>query len=330
MGRQVGDRPNWPKLLAEAGVVIAPEYPPLPLLLDDEVIEAQPDQSSLTARFVEESVRFIRANRERPFFLYLAHIYVHLPIYVPDRFARESRNGTYGAAVASIDWAAGVLLAELRRLGLERDTVVIFTSDNGSRANGEGGSNAPLRGVKGTTWEGGMRVPCLVRWPGHVEAGSVSSALTTAMDVLPTLAAIAGTEPPSDRTIDGRDLTPVLEGSTSSPHESFFYYRGNGLEAVHAGRWKLHVARSGGAVTELYDLGSDIGETHNLCAQQPDVVVRLEAQADAARAELGDAVQGITGQGVRPVGQVEAAVPLTTFDPDHPYYLAEYDLAERG
>src|SRR5436190_11013882 len=168
------------------------EMPQLSLILGEEVIEAQPDQASLTARFVEQSVRFLRANRDRPFFLYLAHIYVHLPIYVQERFARASRNGAYGAAVATVDWAAGVLLAELRRLGLDHDTLVIFTSDNGSRAADEGGSNLPLRGVKGTTWEGGMRVPCVARWPGRIPAGTVRSAVTTSMDLFPTLAALAG------------------------------------------------------------------------------------------------------------------------------------------
>lgn len=332
MGRQrmLEDMPDWLKVFSESGIVIASEYPPLPLLLDDEVIEAQPDQSSLTARFVEESVRFMRANRDRPFFLYLAHIYVHLPIYVQERFARQSRNGVYGAAVASIDWAAGVLLAELRRLGIEEDTVVIFTSDNGSRDKGEGGSNAPLRGEKGTTWEGGFRVPCLFRWPGHVDAGSLSSVVTTAMDLFPTIAAIAGADLPSHRTIDGRDITPVLEGKKALLHEAFFYYHGNNLAAVRAGVWKLHIWRSGAPVDELYNLEEDIGESRNVFDQRRDVVTHLRALADEARQDLGDAVQGIAGSGVRSVGRVENPVPLTTFQPGQPYYLEEYDLPHRG
>jgi len=130
------------------------KWPPLPLLRDEEVMQEQPDQSGLTERYVEESLRFIREQRQRPFFLYLAHMHVHLPIYAPARFLRESRNGAYGAAVACIDWAAGVIMAELRRLGLEDNTMVIFTSDNGSRCRGEGGSNGVLRGIKTTTWEG--------------------------------------------------------------------------------------------------------------------------------------------------------------------------------
>ena len=232
--------------------------------------------------------------------------------------------------MACIDWAAGVLLAELRRLGLEDDTIVIFTSDNGSRSKGEGGSNAPLRGTKGDTWEGGMRVPCLVRWPGHVEAGAVSSVLATAMDLFPTLARIAEADLPSDRIIDGRDITPVLLGGTAGPHEAFYYYRGNGLEAVRSGGWKLYVARLGVQVDELYDLVDDVGETNNVFAHQPGVVAQLGAHVGRARADLGDARLGITGSAIRPVGRVDRAVTLTTFDPHFPYYLAEYDLIDRG
>jgi arylsulfatase A len=322
-----------PELLRDAGVPFVEEYPPLPLLLDEEVLEEQPDQASLTARYVDESVRFLRANRDRPWFLYLAHIYVHLPIYVLPRFAQESRNGAYGAAVASIDWAAGVLLAELRRLGLEEDTLVVFTSDNGSRAQGEGGSNAPLRGTKGTTWEGGQRVPCIVRWPGRVPPGSVCSAVATAMDLLPTFAAVAGDRAgvPLDRVVDGRDITSLLlDPDSASPHEVFLYYRGADLEAVRAGRWKLHVARAGTELEELYDLDADEGEITDVVAEEPDVVAQLRALAAAARADLGDARLGVEGAGRRPVGEVDEPVTLTTFDPDHPYYVAEYDLLDRG
>ncbi len=157
-------------------------HPPLPLMLDEEVIEAQPDQAALTERYLQESIRFIRSNRDKPFLLYFAHMYVHLPLYVQPRFAAESRNGPYGAAVRCIDWALAVLMAELTALGLSDDTIVIFTSDNGALCRPGEGSNAPLRDVKGTTWEGGIRVPCIVRWPGEVPAGTTSDALTTAMD----------------------------------------------------------------------------------------------------------------------------------------------------
>ncbi len=333
MGRQVWPEgtPPMPELMAQFGLSFpVAEMPPLPLILDEEVLEQQPDMASLTARFVDESVRFVRANRDRPFFLYLAHIYVHLPIYVQERFAAESRNGRYGAAVASIDWAAGVLMAELRRLGLDDDTVVIFTSDNGSRARDEGGSNHPLRGTKGTTWEGGLRVPCIVRWPGHVPAGVVSSALVTSMDLFPTLAALGGAEVPGDRSIDGVDVTDVFEGSPTSTRETFLYYWSNNLEAVRHGRWKLHLARDGQPLDALYDLVDDVGEDHDVFAAEPDVVAALNRLAEDARDELGDARLGRAGRGVRPIGEVAEPTPLTAFDPNHPYYVAEYDLPDRG
>ena len=333
MGRQRTENDfSLPALMAKLGIPFVDEMPPLPLLLDDEVLEQQPDQTSLTARYVDESIRFLRANRDRPFFLYLAHIYVHLPIYVQERFAVASRNGRYGAAVASIDWATGVLLAELRSLGLDDDTIVIFTSDNGSRARDEGGSNLPLRGEKATAWEGGLRVPCLVRWPGNVPAGAVRSDLTTGMDLLPTLATLCGGEVPDDRTLDGRDISPILLGDAgaSSPHEAFWYYVADQLHAVRAGRWKLHVFREGVAVEELYDLVDDLGETNDVASSHPDVVADLMRHAEQARAELGDAATGRVGAGRRPVGEVADPVPLTTFDPVHPYYLAEYDLTDMG
>src|SRR5690606_23841397 len=211
MGRQTGTRtrPDGER----------PGYPPLPLMVDDELLEQQPEHSSLTARYVNEAVRFIRSSRDEPFFLYLAHMYVHLPIYVQERFARESRNGAYGAAVATIDWATAVILHELESLGIDERTLVIFTSDNGSLAGDGGGSNAPLRGTKGTTWEGGMRVPGIARWPGRIEPGRVTNELATAMDLFTTLAALCGAEMPSDRTIDGRDISPLLfDPEARSPH----------------------------------------------------------------------------------------------------------------
>jgi arylsulfatase A-like enzyme len=333
MGRQVwpAEGPTKEEVLASHGLAPdALDQPPLPLLLDEEVLEQQPDQTSLTSRFVDEGLRFIRRNADRPWFLYLAHIYVHLPLYVPETFVSTSRNGTYGGAVAAIDWAAGVLLAELRRLGLEDDTVVIFTSDNGSRGV-DGGSNAPLRGAKAWTWEGGMRVPFIVRWPGRVPAGSRCSAVATSMDLYPTLAALAGADVPQDRVIDGRDISALLTGTTDrSPHDAFFYYRGNDLEAVRAGRWKLHVARRGEPVEELYDLDADPSESTDLAGTEREVVLELAQHADRARADLGDARLGIKGSGNRPVGEVDNPTTLTTYDPSHPYFMAEYDLADRG
>lgn len=313
-------------------------YPPLPLLRDEEVIQAQPDQAALTERYVEECVRFIRDNREQPFFLYFAHMYVHLPIYPPDRFLRESANGRYGAAVAAIDWSVGVLLHELNQLGLDENTLVIFTSDNGSRARDEGGSNEPLRGYKGTTWEGGQRVPCLMRWPAQILAGRVCRAVATAMDLCPTLAILGGAAIPTDRIIDGQDIRPLMqaEADAASPHAAFFYYIMHYLMAVRVGKWKLHVGRMTfpdkqiTSVAELYDLETDVGETTNLYDQYPTIVAELEAQLAACRQDMGDHVTGITGQNVRPVGCVDAPRTLTTYDPKHPYMIALYDLQDRG
>ncbi|CAN5740413.1 N/A [soil metagenome] len=327
MGRQapMTEGPYAPKPGRE------PHYlPPLPLMADDEVLEQQPDQASLTGRYVAEAVRFLRDAADDPFFLYLAHLYVHVPIYVQERFARQSDNGSYGAAVESIDWATAVLLQELRALGLDQDTIVIFTSDNGSRGV-DGGSNEPLRGAKTTTWEGGMRVPCLVRWPGHVAPGRVSDEIATSMDLYPTLAALCGAEVPTDRTIDGLDITALLlDDGAATPHEAFFYYWMNDLEAVRVGRWKLHLAKHGTPGQALYDLDADPGESTDRLATEPAVVAELLEHAERARCSLGDALTGREGDDVRPAGRVADPVPLTSYDPDHPYYLAEYDLTDRG
>jgi len=322
-----------------------PDMPPLPLLdgtADDgaTVVEQQPDQTTLTARYVEEAVSFLRTNAHRPFFLYLAHMYVHLPLYVEERFREASRNGAYGAAVASIDWATGVLLDELEALGLADDTIVIFTSDNGSlgdrpaplgRPEPIGGSNLPLRGWKGTTFEGGLRVPAIVRWPGHVPTGDVYDGLVTSLDLFPSLAAVCGAEVPTDRTIDGIEASDVLFGAGGdSPRDTFAYYRMNDLEAVRDRRWKLFFSRFGEVRHELYDLLADPAESVDLAADEPEEVARLSSFADIIRADLGDERLGIAGAGVRPIGRVENARPLTVFDPHHPYTVADYDLPERG
>ncbi len=307
-------------------------YPPLPLLRDERVIQQQPDQTGLTERYVAESVSFMQENAHRPFFLYLAHMYVHLPLFVPARFMKQSRNGRYGAAVECIDWAMGVLMHELTRLGIADDTVVIFTSDNGSRCQNEGGSNGPLRGVKGTTWEGGFRVPSIVRWPGHVAPGAVCRELVTAMDLYPTLAEIAGAALPDDRIIDGRTILPLLrrDGDVASPHGAFFYYLMDSLEAVRDRRWKLHVRKRDTRMTALYDLHADPGETTDVAERHPDIVADLMARLQTCRDKLGDAATQSPGADVRPVGRVERGATLTRYDPDHPYMIAMYDLADRA
>ena len=308
------------------------ERPPLPLVRDTEVIQEQPDQAAVTERYVEEAVKFIREDRDGPFFLYFAHMHVHIPIYTPTHFERESENGIYGAAVAAIDWSVDVLMKELVRQGIDDNTLLIFTSDNGSRARDEGGSNAPLRGMKGTTWEGGQRVPFIMRWPGKIAAGSVCSELATGMDVMPTLAAIGGTSAPDDRIIDGHNISSIVfgESEASSEYEEFFYYKQKSLEAVRSGKWKLHVRKAGEEIQELYDLESDVSETTNLYDSEPAVVAELTAKIEACRVDLGDEATGVTGENVRPIGRVDNPKPLTVYNPDHPYIIAMYDKPHRG
>ncbi len=306
------------------------DAPPLPLMRDTEVIQQQPDQAGLTERYVEEAVRFLRHPRENPFFLYFAHMYVHTPLFVPPALQKRSRNGKYGAAVECIDWAAGAILHELERLGLAENTLVIFTSDNGS---GRPESNAPLRGKKGTTWEGGMRLPCIMRWPKRIKPGSECDAVTSSMDFYPTLAALGGAHVPDDRIIDGHDIRPLMFGeSTESPYNAFFYYMCNRLEGVRHGKWKLHVGKKFGSeyrdIRELYDLESDIGEQHNLYDGEPVVVEDLSVLLNNCRRDIGDEAEGVRGINVRPVGRVANPAPLTRHDPVYPYLVAEYDLAD--
>ena len=303
--------------------------PPLPLLRDLDVIQQQPDQRNLIERYTEEATGFLRSHRAEPFFLYLAHMQVHLPLYAPERFLQESQNGRYGACIEAVDWSTRVILHELRALGIEGNTLVLFTSDNGSRGD-NGGSNGPLRGRKGTTWEGGLRVPCVMSWPGVIAPGGQCDGLTSSIDLLPTLAKLAGTRAPDDRIIDGVDLQPLLASpSGRSPRETFAYYHESRLEAIRDGRWKLFVRRGQEEVRELYDLATDTAETTNVCDHNPQVVRELMAKADATREDLGDAAAGAQGQ-TRPIGRVEVGVPLTEYDPNHPYIEAEYDLSDRG
>lgn len=309
----------------------APDRPPLPLLRDDDVIQEQPDMAGLTERYAEESVRFLRENRDRPFFLYLAHMHVHLPHIVADAFMRRTTNGRYGAAVSAIDWSVEVLMNELKTLGIDENTLMVFTSDNGSRARAEGGSNAPLNGTKATTWEGGLRVPCIARWPGRVPAGRTSAELITSLEFMPTFARLAGTAEPQDRIIDGHDISPLLLGEpgAESPRDTFFYYHGSNLDAVRRGSWKLFVRRNGTPdmpeTGELYNLDDDIGETTNVAEQNPDIVSELKQLLDDCRRDMGDEATGVEGENRRPAGWVDNPKPLTEYHPDHPYIVALYD-----
>ena len=315
-------------------------FPPLPLLRDTDVIQEQPSQEGLTERYTEEAVRFIRDNQDGPFFLYFAHMHVHRPILVSRRFVDSAKNGRYGAAVEAIDWSLGVLMHELETLGLDKNTLVIFTSDNGSRAD-LGGSNGNLRGTKMTTWEGGMRLPLIVRWAGHIEPNQTSRELISSLDFLPTIASIAGCELQSPNVIDGQDLSSLLlEPEAKSSRDSFFYYFNDILCAVRSGKWKLHVVTTerelpsrkitSTTVVELYDLETDASETTNVAEAHPEIVEKLTSLIDACRVDLGDEHTSTVGLGRRAGGRVASPATLTQFDPTNPVLWAEYDTDEFG
>ena len=308
--------------------------PPLPLLRGNTVVQEQPDQAAITERYVDECLQFMDDPGDQPFFLYLAHLYVHTPLFIAEQFMAGSRNGTYGGAVAAIDWATGAIMDALRKRGLDENTLVIFTSDNGGTRRG---CNAPLRGNKGTCWEGGQRVPCIMRWPGKIEPGGETSGIAASIDLYSTLARIGGAEIPVDRAVDGVDISGVILRGDESPRDTFIYHAFNHLQAVRKGPWKLRVChRSFGEdsletdLKELYNLDDDVGETTNVYEQHPDVVAELSAIVDAARRDLGDKATGTVGAGLRTPGHVEDPKPLTTYDENHPYIVAMYDMFDRS
>ena len=259
-------------------------WPPLPLLRNETVIEAPVDRTLLTKRTTQAVIRFITANKARPFFVLFSHTMpgsTQAPFSSP-RFRGKSANGPYGDAVEEIDWSTGEILATLNRLGLDRQTLVVWTSDNGApKREPPQGSNAPLKGWGYTTAEGGMRVPCVVRWPGHIQADTACDELTTMMDWLPTFAKLAGAKLPTDRMIDGKNIWPLLcaQPGSKSPYQAFYYYQMKQLQAVRSRQWKLYLPTPvSGRLSPnkrppmLYDLHADIGETNNLADKNPEVV----------------------------------------------------------
>lgn len=297
--------------------------PPLPLMENEEVIEAPVDCNLLTKRYTEKAIDYIKANRQRPFFLYLAHA---MPGSIPDAFASDafrgrSKGGPWGDKVEELDWSTGQILDTLRELGIEGRTLVLWTSDNGAgRIKAEGrGSNLPLAGWGYSTDEGGMRVPCIMWWPGVIQAGTICSELATTLDVLPTFAKLAGAGVPVDRIIDGKDIGSLIFGSpaATSPHTAFFYYYMEQLQAVRSRQWKLYLPLDdkrtspfrgiGKTPPRLFDLEVDLSETSNLVEKRPDIVQRLTKYAEQAREDLGDA--GRAGEGQRPAGKIENPKP---------------------
>jgi len=294
-------------------------YPDLPLIEGEEVIALDPDQRMLTTAYTEHAVKFIEANKDRPFFLYVPHSMPHVPLHVSDKFAGKSKQGLYGDVIMEIDWSVGQILSTLERLGLDRNTLVFFSSDNGPWLSygDHAGSAKPLREGKGTTFDGGQREPCIMRWPGKIPAGAVCSEPCAMFDVLPTVAGLAGAEAPGDRVIDGKDIWPLMSGQTgaASPHDAFFFYHGNQLQAVRSGQWKLHLPHeyrscpkpgAGGRPRPyikkktgqaLFDLRNDIGEQHDVAAEHPEIVERLVKTAK----EFDKALKATA----RPAGKVE-------------------------
>ena len=306
------------------------DRPPLPLVRDKEVIQEQPDQRSIAERYTEDAVKFMRENKETPFFLYLAHMQVHLPLYAAEKFVKESKNGDYGACVASIDWSTKVIFDELKELGIDENTIVIFTSDNGSRLQNQGGSNGNLRGGKGQTWDGGQRVPCIIRWPGKINEGQQTDALSTTMDFLPSITKLIGGNLPSKK-IDGIEMSDLFfSNENSSKRDSFLYYNEDELEAIRYKNWKLHFKKEDKLINELYDLDNDISEKVNLYSSHKEIVNKLSILADEFRKSLGDKYLDIKGEEVRPANRIDNPKPLTEYDENHPYMYAEYDKGERG
>lgn len=271
-------------------------WPPLPLLRNEEQIETEPDQDTLTRRYTEESLTFIRAakqpeNEGRPFFLYLAHTMPHVPLGASAQFAGKSPRGIYGDVVEEIDWSTGQIVQALCELGLAENTLVFFTSDNGPWLNQKtgGGSAGLLREGKGSTWEGGMREPGIAWWPGHIPAGRVTTALASTLDLFPTLLTLAGGMVPVDRPIDGCEMTRLLLGDEESPRQVFFYYREDDLTAVRKGPWKMHFKTQAGYVQIkpdihdpplLYQIENDPAEQFDVAKQHPEIIDDLRREVE--------------------------------------------------
>ena len=260
------------------------QFPALPLLDGETVIEMDPDADLLTKRITERAVEFIKRHKSSPFFLYIPHPIPHKPLHVspplmqdvPEaiKAALEKENGNidyktrdklFKQAIAEIDWSVGEILDTLKQQGIDENTLVLFTSDNGPAV----GKAGPLKGRKGSTYEGGMREATVVRWPGKIPAGASSDEVMTAMDLHPTFAKLAGAEMPADRVIDGKDIWNTLIGKAKSPHKAFFYHRLEELQAVRSGDWKLRL--QDGKAAQLYNLKTDNGETENLIGIHPEI-----------------------------------------------------------
>jgi arylsulfatase A-like enzyme len=305
-------------------------WPHLPLISGNEVVNPQmtsKDQEQLTTQYTERAVAFIEKNKDRPFFLYVPHSMVHVPLHVSDKFRGKSGAGLFGDVLMEVDWSVGEIVGAIRKHGLEKDTLVLFTADNGPWLSygDHAGSALPLREGKGTMFDGGCREPTIAWWPGTVPAGTSCAEPVMTIDVLPTVAKLVGATLP-EHPIDGLDIGPLLRGEAGakSPHEALYFYYGAELHAVRMGKWKLHFPHgyrtlngrkggTGGMPVEydpariglsLFDLEADISETTDVKEQHPDVVKRIQELADAMRKDLGDALTKQKGAGVREAGRL--------------------------
>jgi len=307
----------------------AKRYPPLPLIENTTVVDPDvtpEDQTQLATKYTERAVDFIRRNRERPFFLYVPHTMVHVPIFVSDKFKGKSGAGLYGDVVMELDWSMGRILDTLRENGLEENTLVIFTADNGPWLNygNHAGKTGGLREGKGTMFEGGTRNPTVMWWPGTIPAGTRCDTMAMTIDLLPTIAHLIGAKLP-ERKIDGKNVWPIIVGEpgAENPHAGYWLYYGRELQAVRTERWKLHLphryrhylmdqvgqdGHPGRTVNRqidfaLYDMDNDVNETTDVKDEHPEIVAQLKRIAQTARAELGD--NGREGPGVRPPGKLQ-------------------------
>ncbi len=311
----------------------AKHFPPLPLIEGTETLREadEHDQAMMTTQLTARAVDFINRHRTEPFFLYVPHPQPHVPLFVSERFRGKTERGLYGDVIAEIDWSVGEILNAIKTNGLDDNTLVVFTSDNGPWLSyGEhSGRATPLREGKGTVWEGGVREPCIMRWPGKIPAGTVCDEPAMNIDMLPTLAKLIDAKMPEQK-IDGLDIWPLLSGAegATNPHDGYwFYYKKNELQSVSMGHWKLYLphayrtlnGREGGegglpvkydnlrTKVELYDLNGDISEKQNVAEQHPEQVEKMLAFAEKARAELGDSLTKREGTGARSPGVVKEA-----------------------
>jgi len=280
------------------GIPYSNDMTPTPLVRNDKVVEEPANQDTLTRRYTEEAIGFVERAKAKPFFLYLAHNMPHIPLHASERFKGKSAGGLYGDVIEELDWSVGEVLSALKRLGLDRETIVFFSSDNGPWYQGSAG---PLRGRKGWTFDGGVREPGIVRWPGRIRAGRVSDEPVATIDFFPTALKLAGgesTATPTHQPLDGKDISAFLfERDAKGPDSPYLFFDGPYLQTARAGRWKIHVARWNIprytaasrqqknillAAPELYDMTVDIGESYDVAAAHPSVVGELRARIIAA------------------------------------------------